>query len=166
MDNNCLISKLTGRWIVQSANYSLLRSTDCTKLFLSQIQWIYLEDCSLYFKSVIDDLNIQCNIKHIDLYRIESKTSQDLYSVHYIMLAHEGAELSSIIKLDQDFVVLNRFTAHYESSNQLIVTSSSNNMNIVEKIYFLNQNLKVIKSTVKRYNSYIGTSFSSEIRIG
>jgi hypothetical protein len=114
----------------------------------------------------MDDLNMQYDIKHVDLYRIESKTSQDLCSVHYVILAHEGAKLSSIIKLDQDFVLLNRFTAHYESSNQLIITSSSNNINIVEKIYFLNQNLKVIKSTVKRSNEYIGTSFSSEIRIG
>jgi len=45
------------------------------------------------------------------------------------------------------------------------MVSIRENITITEKIYFLNSNLKVIKTIVKKDKKDIAISFSSEIRI-
>ncbi len=158
------IVSLAGQWIVQSANYSLLACPDYTNLFVNQVQWTYIKKHKPCLESVKQYLNEEYELSNISTYCIES-TNRQIHSVHYIVFVYRGSRIKLLIKLDQNFAFLNQFVVQSQSCNYLTIMSSNNDITTVEKIHFLNCNLKVIKSTIHKSNKYIGSSFSSEIRI-
>ena len=155
---------LAGRWIIQSTNYSLLLHCKSRNQFVDQVEWVYVQDSKFYLESIKRYLNKQDELSNISLYRLKSGSGR-LHTVHYIACVYIGLKLKMLIKLDQDLIPLNQFIVQSQSSNCLTIMSRKNTMVIVEKIYFLNRNLKVIKSTIQNPDKYIGTTFSSEIRI-
>lgn len=164
MNDVLLANRLIGRWIVQSANYSLLLHPDSKNLFVNQVEWTNIKNSKLYLESIRGCLNKQGKLSKISVYCVKSTSSQ-LHSTHYVACVYRGPRLKLLIKLNQDLVFLNQFIVQSQSFNCLTVMSCCNCMVIVEKIYFINRNLKVIKSTIQKSSKYIGTSFSSEIRI-
>lgn len=161
MNKNCLIGQLAGQWIVQSTNYHLLKNLKYHDLLFNQVQWERVVD----YKPYLNKLKKYSSNNSIDIYRIKSKSNDAGYIIYYIACMYQGSKLSSIIKLDHDFVFLNQFRVQNQSKDHLTIESLKGDISIVEKIYFLNCNLRVIKSTIQRCNKCIGASFSSEIKI-
>lgn len=161
MNKNRLIDQLAGQWIVQSTNYSLTKNLKYQDLLLNQVQWEHIDGYKVYR----NQLKKYFSNNTVDTYRIKSKKNNGVDVISYIVLVHQGSKLNSIIKLDHDFALLNQFMVQNQSEHHLTIMSLKGNISIVEKIYFLNCNLKVIKSTIQRFNKCIGASFSSEIRI-
>lgn len=167
MSKNCLIGKLEGQWIVQSANYSLLQYANSKDLLLNEVQWFRIYDYKPYLGQISQHLPEESRLNSIDmhLYCVKSKRNKVVRVVGYIILLYRGVQISFMIKLDQNFVFLHRFVIRGQSEDRLTIVSPKDSLYIVEKIYFLNRNLKVIRSTVHSFDQCIGTSFSSEIRI-
>lgn len=163
MNNVFSAVNLTGQWIVQSANYSLLMHPDYKSLFVNQIQWKYIKKHKPCLKSIKRHLNEE-HADNISVYSIKPRYGK-MYNAYYVVFIYQGSSIKSLIKLDQNFAFLNQFMIQSQSCNYLTIKSFKNGIFIVEKIYFLNRNLKLIKSTIQKSNKYAGTSFSSEIRI-
>lgn len=162
MNKDCLMGQLAGQWIIQSANYSLLKCFESRDLLFNQVQWLQMSS----YEPQPEQIRQYCdNDDSMDIYRIKSKNSNGAHTISYILLLRQGPKLSSIVKLDQNFVFLNHSIVQSQSKDQLTIMSSKGSVSIVEKIYFLNSNFKVVKSTIQKCNKCIGTSFSSEIRI-
>lgn len=162
MHDDFLINRLTGRWIVQSTNYSVSANT-----LINQVECINIKDCSSYFKSTIDNLEkYEKELSGINLYCMQFKDRHDSNSQYYILLIYQASTLKLVMKFNHSFVFLSKFIVQSQSRNCLTIISCDKNIEVIEKIYFLSRNLKIIKSTIQQDNSYIGTSFSSEIRIG
>lgn len=166
MNTEFLISKLTGKWITQNTGYSLIRYSEHIDTSTDQVSWTYVKNPSPCLKSAILHLKQSNKLSEIDLYHIRSKNNRSIYSEYYVLSAYQASELRLLIKLSSDFVFLNKFIVQSYSQKQLTISSYDKNIEIIEKIYFLNRNLKVIKSTIRKHDSCIGISFSSEIRIG
>lgn len=164
MENILLTDRLIGRWIVQSGNYSLLLHPDSKNLFIDQVQWANAKNSKLNLESIEHYLNRRAESSSTSVYCVNSSSSQ-LNRVHYIACIYKDLQIKTLIKLDQDLIFLNQFIVQSQSSDCLTIMSCNNDIVIVEKIYFLSHNLKVIKSTIQNSSKYIGTSFSSEIRI-
>lgn len=161
MNKDRLISQLAGRWIVQTTNYSLLKNFESRALLCNQVHWTHVHEHEPYLSKI----KKYGSSNSVDMYCIKSRNSNEMDIISYIILLYQGPELSSIIKLDQNFALLNQFLVQDQSEDQLTIVSLEGSVSIVEKICFLNCNLKVIKSTIQRFNKCIGASFSSEIRI-
>lgn len=167
MTNSFLADRLKGQWIVQSINYPSLESSNYKSAFVDQIEWIYIKDLKHYWKFIMQYLEKQDELSEVDLYHILSQSSSSgPCKTYYVALIYAGSRLKSLIKLDEGFALLNRFTVKNQSRKQLTIASNTPSITVVEKIYFLNRNLKVIKSTIREGNACKGVSFSSEIRIG
>jgi hypothetical protein len=162
MNKDCLIDQLAGQWIIQSANYSLLKRLESRDLLLNQVQWLQMPNYAQHLEQIKQYYD---NNKSVSICRIRSKNNNGTHTIIHILLLHQGPQLSSIVKLDENFAFLNQSIVQSQSEDQLTIMSSKGNISIVEKIYFLNCNFKVVKSTIQRCNKCIGTSFSSEIRI-
>lgn len=165
MDSNFLTSKLMGRWVVQSTNCSSRACFNHTKILINQVSWTYMKTSSYYLKFIMLHLKQQNEVSKIDLCCMESIKNHSNHEKHYVSLIYEGPQLKFLIKFSHDFNFLNKFVVHNCSENQLTIVSYNEDIKIIEKIYFLSCNLKVIKSTILKNNSCVGTSFSSEIRI-
>ncbi len=164
MNDDFLISQLAGQWIVQSTSYSLLKHAD-KNIFINQMRWTRIKDCSPYLKCIAQNLEKQDILTSVYLYYIELKNNNGIDCSHYIALVYERSRPKLVIKFSRDFVFLNKFIVQSQSNNSLTIMSYDNNIKIVERIYFLNRNLKVVKSTIQKYSTCVGTCFSSEIRI-
>lgn len=162
MNKDYLIDQLTGQWIIQTANYSLLKRHESRDLLCNQVQWLQMSSYAQHLKQIKQYCD---NNDRLNMYCVKSKDSNSAYSTSHILLLHQGPQLRSIVKLDQNFVFLNQSIVQNQSRDQLTIMSLKGNISVVEKIYFLNCNFKVVKSTIQRCNKCIGTSFSSEIRI-
>lgn len=165
MEKHLLINELTGQWIIQSTNCSLPNHSIAKNTLINKVKWTNIKHYSSYLKSVTENLKKHKKLSSAKLYCIESKNNSASSNKHYILLIYQASTLKSIIKLSHSLSILNKFVVRSQSYNHLTIVSCDKNIETREKIYFLNRNLKVIKSTIRKHNKYIGAAFSSEIRI-
>nr|YP_007878284.1 conserved hypothetical plastid protein [Calliarthron tuberculosum]AGA63895.1 conserved hypothetical plastid protein [Calliarthron tuberculosum] len=161
MNKILLINRMLGNWIVQSTTYSLFKKN--IEASLNEIKWSLVEDKIqelAYRKQNIFPIN-STNMK---IYILEKETNHLQKKIYQIFLFEKKSK-GYIVKLDYNFQILNQSIFYYNSENFLSVYYKSRNNIIIENIYFINDNLKVIKSIIKKNSKCIGICFSSEIRI-
>lgn len=165
MDVDIFTNKMTGQWVAQSTSYSLLYNYVSSPTFINNFIWRYVKNDRKYMNTLLPKLQKEYDINQLYLYTIEFKESKYYQNNYYVVFLKQQSDLSILLKVNDKFQIINRFTIKDYSTRHLSLTSNINQTEIFQKIYFLNNNVKVIKSIAKKYNQNIGTCFSSEIRI-
>ena len=166
MNHNFLLNKLAGQWVVQSAYGRLLESFEPNSLFVNQIKWTPVDNSNSCLENIRRCTKKKINLNSVNIYLVESSASEKYSNKNYIVFISQQSKLELIMKFDQNFRLLSKFIVQNQSSNSLTCVSPSKHFVIIEKVYFLNHNLKISKSTIQLSRAYTGTAFSSEIRIG
>lgn len=165
MNCNIFTSRMKGKWITQSSNYlSLHNKHYASKTLANQIDWIYLSNYDKYINFIEQNIYTG-SLDYFSLYRINYINQKYLHKIHYAVLLKEKEHPAYLLKFNETFNLINRFLIQYYSEDNICLISRIKDVTIIEKIYFLNTNVKVIKSIIKKDNQYIATSFSSEIKI-
>jgi len=165
MNYACFNEQITGNWIVQSTNYSSKKNSDFIEILTNKVRYTNLINTNFYLKLLSDDLDFNVPNNKIKIYLIECKNKNHSINRQYILISCDKDENTTVFKFNSKFEYLNKFTVKAFSKKYLSMVSIRENITITEKIYFLNSNLKVIKTIVKKDKKDIAISFSSEIRI-
>lgn len=161
-----LINQITGTWIAQTTNYSMIKNKANTLNNLTnQIKWVNLSlednDSFLIRKKYL--LGKKTNF--IAIYKKDFITSNYDNQIYYFLFLEDKLGRKYLVKLDKTLKMINRFIVRKYSSNYIYLSSNQDSLTLNEKIYFLNNKVKIVKSMIKKYNQCIATSFSSEIKI-
>lgn len=165
MDVDIFTNQMTGQWIAQSTSYSLLHDSNSSKTFINNFTWAYVENNKKYIDLLLPKLKIEDVTDQAHLYTIEFKRNKFHQNKYYVVLLKQNSDSSVLLKLNYEFKIINRFIIQDCSAERLSLISYINQVKVLQQIYFLNKNVKFIKSIVKKHNQNIGTYFSSEIRI-
>nr|YP_009502171.1 putative single-stranded DNA binding protein [Porolithon onkodes]ASB29772.1 putative single-stranded DNA binding protein [Porolithon onkodes] len=165
MDPKNFKKHMTGHWIAQSTHYSLtnIKASSCN--FVNRIKWLNIKKPAQYLDSLSKENQIDLLLKDIYLYHIQLNNSIYKYGDYYIVLMINQFNQAYLLKFDISFKLINKFFIKEITEDYLCVLTSVNKYQVLQKIYFLNRHLKLIKVTIKDQQNYIGTSFTSEIRI-
>ena len=163
MESNYFIERMRGEWIIQSTNYPLLNVDKSSCNFINRMRWHYIKNDKKY-------LYMFCKHNHINLLQKSQLYSLQLMSNkknknHYIVLITDKLNQSFLLKFDMSFNLINKFFIEKIDKNFLHLSTYINKFEVLQKIYFLNNNVKLIKVTIKKGSYYVGTFFTSEIRV-
>jgi len=165
MNYSLFNEQMTGNWIVQSTNYSSKKNSDFIEILTNKVKYTNLINTDFYLKLLSNDLNINYLNKKIEIYCIEFQAKNNEINKQYLLVLNDNNNQTIFLKFNDKFEYLNKFKVQIASKKYLSIVSENKNMKIIEKIYFLNSNLKVIKTIIKKHEKDIAISFSSEIRI-
>ena len=166
MDNNILVNQITGLWITQSSHYYLQKNSSLfSKTLMNKAKWSDISNNSYYTNILRQKLKKEYKIKSIVLYKIQFLDTNYRNHTQYILLLKDQLDQTYLLKFNQSLAIVNKFIVKESSCDYLCLISHKHNLGIIQRIYFLNKNLKIIKSTVTKSNKYIATFFSSEIKI-
>ena len=168
MNYNIFTNQMTGKWIAQSTNYYLRQNNNTIpQTFVNQVQWTCLQNYKDYIDILTQSFLITGMKSLISLYYVEFTDSRDFQEAYYIVCLQGSSNQMCLLKFNKKFDFINKFILQDCSKNYFSVFSQINNsdITIIQKIYFLNNNVKMTRSIIKKYNQYIATSFSSAIRI-
>ena len=165
MNYDFFCNKMTGNWIVQSTNYSYSPgSFEFTDTVINYTKWTHIKDYGQDLSLILNNLNIQETTSNTKLYCIQYQ-NDSAYNKHYVLLVQQGANKACMLKFNYKLDLVNKFTIKSCSERCLYIVSKIDSFTFDQKIYFLNNNLKLVKSVVKRQAECVSTSFSSEIKI-
>ena len=157
-----LINRILGTWIVQNTKYSYINYLD--KSSIHTIEWSLIPQKYNKLEFIANKILDKIKNKYYEYYIVRKNNFS--INTHFIFLFHDELKEGCIIKLDSKFRVLESYNIKHYSSNYMdIYYSDKKNDDIVEKIYFLNNNLKIIKSVTQKNQKNNAICFSSEIKI-
>lgn len=168
MHINIFTSKIIGHWITQTTKYKLLNSnTSEISTFINQIKWTNLSDNNFYADIIKKNVKVEYIGYSLFIYKLNFSDYQSHNQIYYIAFSENHFKKMYLLKFNENFTVTNWFIIKKCTANYLCLTSENRNntITITQKIYFLNANVKLIKSVIKNKNKYIATTFSSEIKI-
>ena len=165
MNSNNFTKQMIGTWITQSTYYLSLNIGETSCDFVNRIKWLYLNNHIKYLKLMFKENEVNPLQKNISLYHIQLNNNRSKSSNYYLTLKVDQSNRAYLLKFDTSFNLINKFLIKEITENYLCLLAYVHNYEVLQKIYFLNQNVKLIKVTIKKQNYYIGTSFTSEIRI-
>lgn len=165
MDPRNFTKQMTGSWIAQSTYYSPIniRATSCD--FVNRIKWLNIKKTVQYLDSLSKKNQIDLSSNNIYLYYIQLSNNIYKDGDYYIILMIDQFNQAYLLKFDISFKLINKFLIKEITENYLCLLTYVNTFQVLQKIYFLNRHVKLIKVTIKNQQNYIGTSFTSEIRI-
>lgn len=165
MNSEFLAGKIEGNWIIQSTTYSLLKNKILTSS--NQINWKTVknkENISL-IKLLLKNIIEKYCISNSSIYILESINKKRLEKFYKFFLYNQELEKGYLLKLDNSGNILSKSEFVYKSSQYLRINHNRDGFYVIEDIYFINPNLKIVKSIIKKNKQCIGISFSSEIKI-
>lgn len=165
MNENIFTNQMTGKWITQSTHYSILDNVVNYNTYINYINWTYIPNYENYAQYIFSSLQTKNRIHSIFLYKVKYNQINYGIKTYYVTLLEYKFRKAYILKFDERFNLMNKFKIKNHSNNNLYLISQIDDLTILEKIYFLNTNVKIIKSVIQKNKEYIATSFSSEIRI-
>ena len=165
MESNYFIERMTGKWIIQSTNYSLSNMDETSCNFVNRMKWYHIQDNKKYLHMFFNHNQINLLQKKSQLYSIEQVSNNNKNDNYYIALITDKLNQSFLFKFDMSFNVINKFFIEKIDKNSLYLSAYINKFEVLQKIYFLNSNVKLIKVTIKKGSYCIGTFFTSEIRV-
>ena len=165
MDSNNFTQQMTGTWITQSTYYSLFNKNETSCNFVNKIEWLYLKNNIKYLKSLSQQNQVNFLQKNTYLYHIQLNNKNNAHEDYYLTLKIDSFNKASLLKFDNSFKLINKFFIREITDNYLCLLTYVNSYEVLQRIYFLNQNVKLIKVIIKKQQDYVGTSFTSEIRI-
>jgi len=158
--------QMSGLWISQSTNYSLLQNQDkISNTHTNKIKWTDVSNNLESFKWMQNNLKEKYHKNVISLCQVDFSNSQLNHQRYYVLLCQDKFSQIFLVKFNQNLLLINKFKIQVLASNYICLTSKTNTATVIEKIYFLNDKVKLIKSVVKKHNKYVATYFSSEIKI-
>ena len=153
------IERLLGHWLVQNTIYSL--SNNASNTSVNKISWSIPKDKQKFINSMRKNIDKQYD----QLSLIEIDNCQIKIIKYILFLYKTKSKTGIILKLNNKFDFLNSSSFYIQSYNTLYLDYNIKNINIIEKLYFINDNLKLIKSTIEQNDQYVTVLFSSEIKI-
>lgn len=166
MDTKNFSLQMSGLWISQSTNYSLLQKQEkVPNTFTNKIKWTIIPSDKECFKWIKANLRKEDCKNLICLHRVNFSNSQSNYRLYYITLFQDKFDQIHLIKFDKSLHFINKFTIQVLNSNYIYLTSTIDKFTLSERIFFLNDKVKLIKSVIKKQKKYVATYFSSEIKI-
>lgn len=165
MEFNYFMERMTGEWIIQSTNYPLLKMNQTSYNFVNKVQWHYLQDNKKYLHIFFKHNQTNLLQKKSQLYSIQLVGDNKNNSNYYIALVTDRLHQSFLLKLDMSFNIINTFFIEKIDKNFLYLSAYINKFKVLQKIYFLNNNVKLIKVIIKKGSFCISTFFTSEIRV-
>lgn len=157
--------QMKGNWIVQSTHYSSKKNSEFIEILTNKVKYTNLINTNFYLKLLSKNLNLNYSNKKTEIYCIEFESKKNEINKQYLLIFHDNNNQTILLKFNHKFEYLNKFKVQIYSKKYLSIVSKNENITIIEKIYFLNINLKVIKTIIKKQKKTIAISFSSEIRI-
>ena len=165
MESNYFIERMIGEWIIQSTNYPLLEINHTSCNFVNKVKWHYLKDNKKYLKIFFKHNQTNLLQKKSQLYSIQLVSSHKNNNNYYLALVTDRLNQSFLLKFDGAFNIINTFFIEKIDKNFLYLSAYINKFKVLQKIYFLNNNVKLIKVIIKKGSFCIGTFFTSEIRV-
>lgn len=163
MDCRFLISEAEGNWIVQKTTYSLLKNRMCTSV--NQVQWKAITNCNNNIRLLSKKIAEKYFINHSNIYIKEYKSSKASEKFYEFFLYNDKLNRGYIIKLNNSSKIISTSFFTCKNNKYFSINHQSKNLCITESIYFVQRNLKIIKSLIKQNECCIGVSFASEIKI-
>nr|YP_009589200.1 conserved hypothetical plastid protein [Corallina ferreyrae]QBL75716.1 conserved hypothetical plastid protein [Corallina ferreyrae] len=161
MNRTLLINRMSGNWVIQSTTYSLVKKN--IKTLINEVEWSPIYDKLQNLKYIRNHISKKTDAI-TEVYILEKKIQNIQEKILHIFLFNKKSN-GYIVKLDDHFQILSQSTFKYYSNNVIFINQKLKNHKITEKIYFLNDNLKIVKSVFYKNNNCIGICFSSEIKI-
>jgi len=165
MDFNNFTKQMIGTWITQSTYYSSFNISETSCHFVNRVRWLSLKNNIKYLKLMSKKNEVNLLQKNIYLYHVQLNNHRKKNNDYYLALKIDQSNRAYLLKFDASFNLINQFFIKEITENYLCLSTYVNNYEILQKIYFLNQNVKLIKVTINKQHYHIGTSFLSEIRI-
>ena len=166
MNTNNFSRQMSGLWISQSTSYSMLQNRNRQfNTFTNKIEWVDLSNDIKYLKRIKAHIIEEYSQNLISLCKVSFTNTQSNYQQYYVLLLKDKFNQMYLIKLSKDLNLINKFTIQIFNYNPIILISEINNLTLIEKIYFLNDKVKLVKSIIKKQKKCLATYFSSEIKI-
>nr|AYR05892.1 hypothetical protein [Lithothamnion sp.] len=161
MDSKFFINKIEGNWIIQSTNYSLIKNTISTSI--NHVFWKKIKNTNN--EIILKNRILKFPITDRNVYIIESSNQKRNETFYKVFLCNEKMNKGSILKINYSGCIVSQAFFNYKNNQYCHINYQYDNFNIAEKVYFINPNLKIIKSIITKNDMCIGISFSSEIKI-
>ena len=166
MDTNNFSRQMSGLWISQSTSYSMLQKKNRDfNTFTNKIEWVDLSNDIKYLNWIKKNIVEEYSQNLISLCKVSFSNTQSNYKRYYVLLLKDKLNQIYLIKLNQDLNLINKFTIQIFNYDHIVLISEINNSTLIEKIYFLNDKVKLVKSIIKKQRKCLATYFSSEIKI-
>ena len=165
MESNYFIERMTGEWIIQSTSYALFHMNEASCNFVNKMKWYHLKDNKKYLHMFFKHDQIDLLQQKSQLYSIQLTSNSKNNNNYYIALTTDKLNQSFLLKFDMSFNLINKFFIKKINENYLYLSTYINKFEVLQKIYFLNSNVKLIKVIIKKGSHCIGTFFTSEIRV-
>jgi hypothetical protein len=166
MKDSFFAREITGNWITQSTYYFLINSQNKRlKTITNHVKWRDISQDQKFINFIEFTLQKEKQFTIISLYKTELISNLSSRQIYYMAFVRQISNEIQLLKFNEAFDLIKTSTVIDYSDNHLSLISQIKSFVIIEKIYILNKNVKVIKSVVKKNNQCIATSFSSEIKI-
>lgn len=158
-DNQFLIKRFLGDWIVQNTIYSL--SKECMETYIDKVYWSIISSKHEAFTNIIKRIKG----KYDQVCLIEIKHQNINNKKYCLFLFNNMKKRGVILRLNCNFRILNFYSFTQESHDFFYIIYKDKGIEIKEKIHFINSNLKFVKSIIAREQCLVGIAFGSEIKI-
>lgn len=166
MDVKKFSVQMGGLWISQSTNYSLLKTQGkAPHTLTNKIKWTNISNDIELLQYVKANLRKEYCKNLISLYQVDFPNSQFNSQMYYTILFEDKFDQIHLIKFNKNLHLINKFKVQVLNSNYICLMSVLDHFTLIEKIFFLNDKVKLVKSVIKKQNKYVATYFSSEIKI-
>ena len=150
MVSNYFIERMMGEWIIQSTNYPLLNMDQNSCNFVNRMKWHYIQDNKKYLPMLSKHHQKNLLQKESQLYSIQMVNDNKNNNNYYIALINDRFNQSFLLKFDISFNIINKFFIEKTDENFLYLSAYINKFKVLQKIYFLNNNVKLIKVIIKK----------------
>lgn len=159
MNTQFLISCFSGNWITQNTVYCVKK--EYISISKNIVNWSVIHNKRNCLAHIIDKVKKKYSRAH--LAKVNHK---DIGSVKHCLFLFDNTKPKGIILvLSHDFQILHSTSFRHNSCDFIYMIYKNADIEIKERIYFVNSNLKLVKSTIEKHQKCIGISFSSEIKI-
>jgi hypothetical protein len=157
---------MSGLWITQSTYYSLIdKNQEVSHTLINKVDWRNISCDSHDYNLMLSKLSKKYIDGFISLYQTESLNNKLTKNTFYVLFLKTGSKNISVLKFNKYWRLISQATVRKFTSNYCCLISDMHNFTVIQKIYFLNNNVKIIKSIIKKSCQCIATSFSSELKI-
>lgn len=163
MNSKFFVNKIEGNWIIQSTNYSLIKNTISTSI--NNVLWKEIKNINHEMEPIVKNSILKFPTTNGNSYALESSNQKGNKKSYRFFLYNEKINKGSILKLNHLGHIVSRASFNYKNNQYLYINYQYDDFDIIERIYFINSNLKIIKSIITKNKICIGICFSSEIRI-
>nr|YP_009293851.1 chromophore lyase [Ahnfeltia plicata]AOM65539.1 chromophore lyase [Ahnfeltia plicata]UAT97220.1 chromophore lyase [Ahnfeltia plicata]UAT97425.1 chromophore lyase [Ahnfeltia plicata] len=153
------LNQIEGKWISQRTTYYMKNN----KIDNNKAEFIIRRLKNIDSLIQTDNQYSTQGMKKYDAYSITWNSIPKQNIVYNIFSTDSDLHAGSIRKVDNQ--IYTKYNFYLENSNSLQLNYVENNIQSTEKIHFVNPNLRISTSIIKKFGKCIAISFASEIKI-